>query len=330
MPAVPKAKLKELLTMLGKEYSVLVPAKTNDSSGFVPFKENIEPDLGANVLISPKGLFLPQTEKMYKFKTRKSELEIEYNQENNQPRLLFGVRSCDVQSLNCLDQVFLKEGLTDAFYKRKRNNTVIFALSCCQPSPACFCRAMGIDPQKAPGADVQTYLDGDYIGFEAISDKGQKAVQSLKSLLTEQEVTLPPFGEYQLKVDVEGAPGKLKEMFDSPVWDEVSRKCLNCGACAYICPTCHCFDISQEVRGENVTKFRCWDTCMVEEYTQMAGGYNPRPSKKERVRNRFMHKLNYFPERYGMLLCTGCGRCITVCPVYLDITSVIRTVKEAD
>lgn len=330
MLVVLKTKLNDILNTLAQEYKVLVPAKIDDTSKFIPYEGDVDILLDGNVKLSPKDVFFPQTEKMYKMKTVKTSMELENITGEAEQKLLFGVRSCDMKSLDCFDQVFLTKGYVDEFYQQKRDKVVTIALSCSQPMPSCFCSAMGVDPQKAVGADVQAYDLGDKIGLEAVSDKGSKVVESIKGQLSEEEVNVPQFGEFYLKVDADGVSEKLNGMFESPIWDSVSKKCLNCGACTYVCPTCHCFDISQEVRGENVTKYRCWDSCMFGEYTQMAGGHNPRPTKKERVRNRFMHKLNYFPDRYNMLLCTGCGRCINVCPVNLDITSVIKQIKEAE
>jgi len=234
-----------------------------------------------------------------------------------------------MKSVQCLDEVFLTKGFVDPFYKEKRERSIFIALSCKKAMETCFCNSMGIDPLKGDGADIQGYDLGDKIGFEAVSEKGKEVLAKISQLLTEENVPLPTPPEFTLSADVTGVPEKLKDMFDHPIWDDVSRKCLNCSACAYICPTCHCFDIANEVRGEDGVKIRCWDCCMFDEYTVMAGGHQPRPGKKERVRNRFMHKLRYFPERYGMLLCTGCGRCIAKCPVNLDITSVIKKIKEA-
>ena len=330
MLVVLKAKLKDILNTLAEEYKVLVPAKIEDTSKFISYKDNVDIILDENVKLSPKDVFFPQTEKMYKMKTVKTSMELENITDEAGKKLLFGVRSCDMKSLDCFDQVFLTKGYVDEFYKNKRDSVVTIALSCSQPMQTCFCSAMGVDSQKAVGADVQAYDLGDKIGLEAISDEGSKVIELIKGQLTEEGAEVPQPGEFYLKVDADGVSEKLNGMFESPIWDDVSKKCLNCGACTYVCPTCHCFDISQEVRGENVTKYRCWDSCMFGEYTQMAGGHNPRPTKKERVRNRFMHKLNYFPDRYNMLLCTGCGRCINVCPVNLDITSVIKQIKEAE
>jgi ferredoxin len=296
---------------------------------FTPYQQDVELALEENVIMPPKDILFPQTEKMYKFKAKDKSLEIEEYPLEDAMQIIFGIRSCDMKSIDCLDQVFLTKSYVDPYYKNKRDRSILVALSCIEPMDSCFCTSMGIDPQKAVGADIQAYDLGDKIGFEAISDVGKEILEKISSLLTEEEVTLPAVGEFNLNADVEGVPEKLKEMFDHPIWDDISRKCLNCSACAYVCPTCHCFDIANEVRGEDGVKIRCWDCCMFDEYTMMAGGHQPRPGKKERVRNRFLHKLRYFPERYDMLLCTGCGRCVVKCPVNMDITSIIRQIKNA-
>lgn len=330
MLVLEKSKLKDVLKVLTNDYQVVVPSEADGGAAFVVYQDNTEVKLDGNTLMSPKEIFFPQTEKMYHFKTVKNTVEIENIPEDKEKRLLFGVRSCDMKGLDCFDQVFLTKGFVDNYYKQKRDSFTTIALSCTQPESTCFCTSMGVNPQKAVGADVQAYDLGDTIGFEPISEEGAKVVDLIKGHLSEQQVSLPEVGEFNLKPDAEGIAEKLQGMFEAPLWDEIARKCINCGACTYICPTCHCFDISQNVRGEEGTKYRCWDSCMFGEYTQMAGGHNPRPTKKERVRNRFMHKLNYFQERYGMQLCTGCGRCINVCPVNMDITSIIKKIKEAE
>lgn len=323
------AKLKEILGLLGKDYRVLVPGPKEDKSAFVPLSADTEILLTENVSHSVKEVFFPQTEALYRFKTVKNSVQIENIPERREKCILFGVRSCDMKSIRCLDQVFLSQGFIDNYYKAKRENTVIIALACNQPGEACFCQGMGVDPQKAEGADIQAYLLGDKIGFDPISPQGQKIFDQFKNALKSEDVPIPACAGFNLSVDSEGVPEKLARMFEADLWEETAHKCLNCGACTYICPTCHCFDIAQDVKGENGVKYRCWDSCMFGDYTRMAGGHNPRPGKKERVRNRFLHKLQFFPERYGMLLCTGCGRCLNVCPVNLSITSVIKAIKEA-
>ncbi|MBR3004774.1 MAG: 4Fe-4S dicluster domain-containing protein, partial [Lachnospiraceae bacterium] len=123
---------------------------------------------------------------------------------------------------------------------------------------------------------------------------------------------------------------KLAKMFEHPIWDKVTKGCIGCGTCTFVCPTCYCFDIDSENYGAEGCKYRCWDSCMFSDYTRLAGGANPRPTKKERLRNRYMHKLSYFNERYGETLCVGCGRCVEKCPAHLDISEFIEKASAAE
>ena len=186
---------------------------------------------------------------------------------------------------------------------------------------------MGLDRAHAESsvADVQVYYLGDAYGFEPISEKGKAFLDAVTGL-REGEGKLPEQKPQSIQFDPSGLAEKLKDMFEHPIWDEYAFKCLNCGTCSYTCPTCHCFDINNKLRGTTGLKLRTWDSCMFGEYTLMAGGHQPRPGKKERVRNRFLHKLQYFNEKHDMSLCVGCGRCIAKCPVNMDITKFIRQV----
>jgi ferredoxin len=149
------------------------------------------------------------------------------------------------------------------------------------------------------------------------------------AMLEEKELKAPEAKAFQTQVDYEGVAEKLKGMFEHPIWEDLSSNCQNCGICTYVCPSCHCFDIQVKSWGEEGYRFRCWDSCMYGEYTAEAGGGNPRPTTKERFRNRFLHKLEFFSERYGYPLCTGCGRCIVACPTGINIVNIINEVKEA-
>jgi ferredoxin len=168
----------------------------------------------------------------------------------------------------------------------------------------------------------------------AQTEKGSAALEAWKPFLTDAaapEVSTPaPNIQCTLKVDMTGIKEKLDLMFEHPLWDEISKKCLTCGTCTYVCPTCHCFDISQENKMNAGERFRCWDSCMFSAYTEMAGNHNPRAEKMPRVRQRFMHKLCFFEDRYSKSLCVGCGRCVEKCPVALDITVLIDQIGAVE
>ena len=318
-----KQKLTSLLEHLASTREVFVPAVVDGVAKFARFGEGVEPDFGmVNTTMPPKDLLFPQTQKMYRFDVDKNGSYHIDEYDESREQVVFGIRPCDMRSIVCLDEVFLTKGFVDEFYANARDKLLTVCIGCAHAAETCFCESMGVDPQLAPNADVMLQDCKDGYNVIAQTDKGRAAVQDWAALLDEGEVE--PLGcDVSLKVSMDGVVDKLEGMYDHPIWENLSIKCLNCGTCTYVCPTCHCFDISQETRRKDGVRFRCWDSCMFSEYTMMAGGHNPRPEKLERVRNRFMHKLNFFERRYGMSLCVGCGRCVEKCPVALDIARLI-------
>lgn len=185
MKFLEKAKLNEFLAQLSQRYSVLVPVDYNGLTQFAPYSQ-VEAGLSSlyldgNVTVSPKTVYLPQSEAMYKFRAQGKRLAIEEMPPLEKEQVVFGVRHCDVKAIDCLDQVFLDEKFVDPQYKNKRDNTIVFALACNEPSPSCFCESMGIDRLHAKEGitDVQMYDLGDSYGMEAVSEKGQKALEGL-------------------------------------------------------------------------------------------------------------------------------------------------------
>ena len=323
-----KSDLPKILDSMAKEATVLVPMKVKGNSKFAPWGTEGELDFGAqNVLLPPKDCLFPQTEKMYRFETDGLKVNDFEVINESRPTVLFGLKGCDMQSILCMDDVFLTKGYVDDFYKKKRDDLLTVCINCTTVAKECFCDSMGGSPNGHAAADIQLYDLGESYQVKAQTEKGQKAVDSWQQYCNKDEGEIKEIA-CELKVDMDGVPEKLAGMFEHPIWEEISRKCVGCGICTFLCPTCYCFDIDTTKDGAEGTKFRCWDSCMFSEYTRMAGGHNPRPSKKERVRNRFLHKLEYFKERYDKNLCVGCGRCVAKCPVNLDITSFIDQVKE--
>ena len=318
-----KQKLTSLLEHLASTREVFVPAVVDGVAKFARFGEGVEPDFGmVNTTMPPKDLLFPQTQKMYRFDVDKNGSYHIDEYDESREQVVFGIRPCDMRSIVCLDEVFLTKGFVDEFYANARDKLLTVCIGCAHAAETCFCESMGVDPQLAPNADVMLQDCKDGYNVIAQTDKGRAAVQDWAALLDEGEAE-PLACDVSLKVSMDGVVDKLEGMYDHPIWENLSIKCLNCGTCTYVCPTCHCFDISQETRRKDGVRFRCWDSCMFSEYTMMAGGHNPRPEKLERVRNRFMHKLNFFERRYGMSLCVGWGRCVEKCPVALDIARLI-------
>ncbi|MBO7702240.1 MAG: 4Fe-4S dicluster domain-containing protein, partial [Eggerthellaceae bacterium] len=325
-----KQKVAALLDHLSGARDVFVPATVDGVAKFARYGEGVQPDFGmVNTTMPPKDLLFPQTQKMYHFDVDANGSYRIHEYDESREQVVFGIRPCDMRSIVCMDEVFLTKGFVDEFYANARDKLLTVCIGCAQAAETCFCDSMGVDPQMAPNADVMLQDCGDAYLVLAQTEKGEAEVAEW-SAFTEEGDAQPVACDLTLKVNMEGVVDKLEGMYDAPIWDNLSIKCLNCGTCTYVCPTCHCFDISQDMRRKDGIRFRCWDSCMFSEYTMMAGGHNPRPEKLERVRNRFMHKLNFFERRYGMSLCVGCGRCVEKCPVALDITRLIDDIGAYD
>lgn len=322
-----KTDLNQALSILAADANVFVPAYDDQIRKFKLWEDGMQVELdGDNAVLPPKDILFPCTEKMYNYKLGEN---ISVKEVVDHPvQIIFGIRPCDMKSIDCMDKVFLEKGYVDSFYERKRENVTLFAYGCPGASRTCFCDSMGVDPNKAPNADVMMWNAGEEIVMKSQTDKGVQALGKLDGLLKNGGKAANR-KKCELKVTMsKDFPEKLGKMFEHPIWDEVTKGCIGCAACTYVCPTCYCFDIDSDNHGAAGTKYRCWDSCMFSDYNRAAGGHNPRPSKKERLRNRYMHKLSFFHDRYGQMLCVGCGRCIEKCPAHLDISSFIDKAAE--
>ncbi|HHW43678.1 MAG TPA: 4Fe-4S binding protein [Desulfotomaculum sp.] len=336
---ITREKLFTWLDSLARDYTLVAPVAEEETVTLfkpVPGAASVALDY-ANSTVSPKGWIFPQTEKMFFFNTAGGEIQLK-EPATTGPAVLFGIRPCDVKGILALDPVF-NGPYQDCYYQSRRENTILVALSCTTAGPHCFCTAMGGGPADGQGADILlTAMDSGY-GVEVLTARGEELLVRYADLFTpagENQVTTAReelgrrvAGQFSRRVDTTGIKEFLNGHFELPYWEELARRCLGCGICTYVCPTCHCFDIFDQARGDNTgARSRCWDSCMFSHFTRMAGGHNPRPTRKERVRNRFLHKLKYHRDRYNLDGCVGCGRCVTKCPVNIDIRQVIADLQE--
>ena len=328
--------LQALFAEIAKEAKLYLPVDNQD--GTASFKERSEGTAlseALNTTKSPKDFFFPQTEDLMAFKTEGKSIEVIDVREESKDFVIFGVRACDTKSFDILDRVFLTEP-RDSFYATKREHGVIISLACTKPSETCFCTAFGIDA-ASPAGDVSAWKTADALYLEANTEKGKALLSRLDALLEDANDDAVSAQKEQIKKIMDKLPlkdlstdafggGKTKELFVDPAWDELSATCLGCGTCTFVCPTCQCYDIKDFNTGRGVVRFRCWDSCMFSEFTKMAHGNN-RLTQKERFRQRFMHKLVYFPENNeGMFSCVGCGRCLAKCPISMNIVKVMKKI----
>jgi ferredoxin len=333
--SIKKDQVKNLLNKLAQSNQLIAPIQSDGITLFkpVPSGEGVVLDYD-NAVVPPKDFFFPQSEKMFSYNTADPQMAIR-EEEGVPNRVLFGARPCDVKSILFLDKVFDAE-FRDNYYLDKRNKTTIVAISCNDCKHTCFCGAFGIKPDSGEGADILFTDLGDRYLVEVITDKGAAMVGAVDDLLTADDSgeeakakATANAAAKQMQITLDGVKEKLDNMFDHGIWADESKRCISCGTCTYVCPTCHCFDIvdynNQSPEGY---RYRCWDSCQFEAFTRAAGGHQPRPSKLERTRQRFLHKLRYIPDRYQEWGCVGCGRCLEKCPVNIDIAQIIEKVKE--
>ncbi len=338
MLKIEKSKLSDLFAAVSNEMALYVPAEKNNSSDFVLWNETVVPALDIlNVAKPAKQLFFPQSETIVGFKTSGKNIEIFEQPKADAPFAVYGVRACDACSIEkILDRVFLSDPV-DEFYKARRDNGVMITAACGEPEETCFCGAFGIDAAECRYGDVTTWTVGEDVYFAANTQKGETFLSKFAPMMTDgDEAAVEAFKENTKSIMAQlpladlslenWGVGKTSEKFASPEWAEISSGCLGCGTCTFVCPTCQCYDIRDYDTGHGVQRYRCWDSCMYSDFTLMAHG-NSRKSQVERFRQRFMHKLVYFPDNNdGVFSCVGCGRCLAKCPVSLNIVKVIKDI----
>ncbi len=291
---------------------------------------------GGNTRLSLKGTFFPQREVLFSFAAGSLEEVPGTGSGNAPPLVVFGARPCDARAMTMLDKVFGGGGREDPYFTGRRRCTVVIAMACDAPAATCFCTSVGGSPYGTDGVDLLASAAGSGLLLEAGSDRGEELLARQAGLLSESaggdlaaRAQRAEAAAARLEVlDFSGIKERLDESYGSPVWQSVTRRCLGCGACTWLCPTCHCFDVTDETRGPRGVRVRTWDTCQASLFTQHASGHNPRPDRRARMRQRLMHKYTYAVETAGETFCSGCGRCVRSCPVNLDIREMLAAIRQ--
>lgn len=333
-----KSDLPKLYAEIAKANDLFLPVKTAGQTNFGLWTESAEADIDIlKTVKSAKDIFFPQSENLYKVRREEGKMQVDAQALCDTPFVVFGIRGCDVRGIQVLDKVFLSDPV-DSFYAARREKGTLVSLACSRPGASCFCKVFGIDCAQ-PEGDVVTWLVDEALYWQPATDKGQALTEAVKNLLTETDdakveaekaaiaaiVEKLPYAN--LSLDKWGAEAADKN-FDSPLWEQLYKPCLACGTCTFVCPTCQCYDIKDYTTGSGVQRYRCWDSCMYSDFTMMAHGNN-RTSQMQRFRQRFMHKLAYFPANNdGMFSCVGCGRCVEKCPSHLNIVKVIKAFEK--
>jgi sulfhydrogenase subunit beta (sulfur reductase) len=285
-----------------------------------------------NAQWSPKEFLFPRTEPLFNYRYRAEEITLADPDISDREQVLVGLHPCDAAGLVRLDGVLL----ADPYYARRRELTTVVSLACSINEPACFCPAVGVTPAGEEGADIILVERDDAFLVRVITDKGaaltgERSI-SWKTAAPEEWVRTVE-NERKLVERIRQAPiasgsaERLEARFESPVWDDLAHCCVGCSICTYVCPSCSCFDVADEGNTMCGTRCRTWDSCSTALFTQHGTGHNPRPTQASRFRQRLLHKFAYYPIAHdGKSMCVGCGRCVQLCPVGIDI---LHEVKEA-
>jgi ferredoxin len=283
-----------------------------------------------------KEVVFPPTEALFRWRQEKSAVKIEEVPSDFKETVVIGARPCDAAGLEVVDCVMGWDYRDELWFGRRQATTVL-AMACTTCDESCFCTAVGLSPTSTRAADwFLTPVDG---GFEVdiLTPKGEAVLERYKARCpeTEKPAASQAAGVEQkvranLDVQPERIRGWLETHFDDPLWKRVALRCHGCGACAFVCPSCHCFDIVDEPDGANSgTRRRNWDSCQTALFTLHGSGHNPRKDQTARLRQRIMHKFSIYPARFGEVLCTGCGRCVRVCAAGMDLVSILAEIDRA-
>jgi sulfhydrogenase subunit beta (sulfur reductase) len=320
MALLSRDNLMPLLKRLSEKVEIVAPILVEGTPVFDTWRG--EPlALEENPLISPVEFLFPQKEVLFSY----SQYSHRYTFEAPpwRPRIIFGIRPCDLKAISILDMLFGSEP-HDETYLARRRSTVLVSYNCRRPEPDCSCLQMDAGPESGAGFDLQiTEIESGYL-VESGSPTGDKILEEQAEFfsiaqeehLQEKERLLKEARE-MLEARRERSPSAIEEAMKKADWEALGKRCLACGSCTLVCPVCHCFNILDQgvPDGERI---RCRDSCLLSGFSRMASGANPRPSQGDRLRNWYLDKFEYIPANTGLWGCVGCGRCSRVCLGEMD------------
>ena len=337
MEAVFTKELKPFLAAVAEQMELYVPRKAGD---YYVFKR-YEPSDEAAVEFNNIRVCTPVKEFLFPLRELAAVFPETVEPEDVKPFAVFGLKDCDLRSIEVLDKVFAEEEFKDPFYLKRRENMFIIASDCSEPGESCICNVLDGRPFASGGFDLNMSQVRDGFVIEIGSDKGKDFVEKHSQLFSDvPEVLLGERDEHRSETQKQLEQNNAELKFDSSVRDIVeggqesdvfdveAQGCIECQACTRICPTCHCFYLYDTSQKDYFAKMKMWDSCMRQAYAEVAGGANPRKVLGDRLKHRLMHKFVYFFDRYGIDMCVGCGRCIDAEAGTVDLRVILKKLGE--
>ena len=311
--------LFEVLTKDGRRILAPIDSDGRTELNVVTSPSQVSQDY-LQTILSAKETVFPKVERLLSYTIAPGKVDLKDAEPHALPTVLFGIRPCEAGGFAALDAVFNWDS-RDKFFNARLQNLAIIGLSCTKADEACFCTSAGGGPGDTKGSDILlTPVAGGYLA-EILTPKGE-AIQALAPQLFQAGATEDKeavLAQVEKAFDREALTAKLPGLFDNGIWKDQSLRCISCGACAFVCPTCVCFDIQEEADPKKGERLRLWDSCGFSLFTLHASGHNPREIQSARWRQRIYHKFAYYPERYQQYGCVGCGKCTRSCPVDMNL-----------
>jgi ferredoxin len=314
--------------------TVIAPRQGSDGTvDYTTIEKLDDAALGQLPRRSLKALFMPATEPLFSWRQKGHDVELTEVPTSFPTQVILGAKPCDAAAVEIVDKVMSWDYQDELWFGRRAKTTII-SLACDGVDDSCFCTATGLAPDTTKGADILLVpFQGGHV-VQIVTDKGAAFAATHAARFTDSPAPAEPLipapkasAAADLAAGMPHVRTWLAAHFEDPFWAQLGLRCHGCGACASICPTCHCFDIVDEPDGvAHGVRRRNWDTCQTGRFTVHASGHNPRENQNARFRQRVMHKFSVYPQKFGETLCTGCGRCSRACPGGMDLPEVLRAV----
>lgn len=317
--------LAAFLDGLADQAELWVPRRKGTRWDFDRYEKGTETTFPSSIVeVSAKSLFFPRRRPIARFNP-KAKWSVEPVEPQSAPRIVMGMHPCDVAGVRYMDRVFLSTDHPDRLYQAERDRTTIIGMRCSEMKPTCHCTDRNLSPDETEGMDAVFAEAPDGFLFRALTEKGERLLASPLLAATDAK---PEAKEWPKGRHLVPSPDELLDLYEDEFWHEASDICLTCGACTFACPTCTCYLVADEKFGEEGERVTAWDSCQFLSYSRETSGHNPRRTNASRLRNRTLDKFAYSFHKHGMSSCTGCGRCVLICPIRRSFPQLGTRLKQ--